>query len=273
MLPMKKKRKNQNTTIMASDLSFIQTLFNPTIDMAAELMNVPTNVVKEWLDQEHLSLVHGDRLTDNAIDFLSKKYLARLHKYFDNCIDSWTDLEENERVLFNKFRRKYGSFILFWVWEWKDLDHKMITRDFKNELEKMAQRAYFPVFCSFEAPTSHGIEAIELDGDNLCFPHSELTENSLLLSTISHSLYYRARIKTRIPNNPVYRDILLEVLQENRFHIFTEESDSNDQIEAISQLFKEKQPQFTIATINGYLRRKNRITNECHKKNKAYCCC
>lgn len=268
---MKKKRKNHDTTIMASDLSFIQTLFNPTIDMAAELMNVPASAVREWLDQEHLSPVYGDGLTDNAIDFLSKKYLARLHKYFDNCMGSWTDLDENERVLFDKFRRKYGSIILFWVREWKDLDHKMIIRDFKNELEKMAHRAYFPDFCSFEAPTIHGIEAIELDGDYLCFPHSELTENSLLLSTISHSLYYRARIKTKIPNNPVYRDILLEVLQENRFHIFTEESDSNDQIEVISQLFKEKQPQFAIATINGYLRRNKKITNECYKENKTYC--
>ena len=82
-----KKRKRNTIAVQFEPLnsSWLDTLFSPTIEMASELMNVPVNVVEEWLTQEHLATDVDGKLSEAAIDFLADKYASRLHRYFDNC--------------------------------------------------------------------------------------------------------------------------------------------------------------------------------------------
>lgn len=223
---MNKRKHNHETLIEAVDLTFLRYSFNPTIGMVAELMGVSTDVIEEWLEQEHITLVYEDRLTDEAIEFLAHKYVARLHRYFINCEESWPVLDDVERDLFNQFKRKYGRTLHFWVKEWKDIDQVFIIKDFKNALEKKAQETFFPDFCFLETPSINGSADFDFQNLDYCFSQVKLTENSILLSAISHSLYYGARLKTKLPAPPICRKISLEIIQENRFHIFTEDSDN-----------------------------------------------
>ena len=243
----------------------------PTIAMAAELMNVSVSVVEEWLSYEHFSLNEEGHLTEEAIDFLADKYVNRLHKYFDNCIASWENLDGNERKLFMQFKSRYGKFYRFHIERWKDIDARRIAKDFKNELENRAHDAYFRSLLGTDYYDQFMViqeVSEQLNRYDYCLTYSE---RSLLLFELSHSLYYGSRLKTNVPERPEYRDILLEILQENRFHIFPVESDSNVLIDAF--LFPiVKQPQLAIAGVFGYCRHKNIFFYESFNKNQTYNC-
>ena len=274
---MRKRRRN-NTTIQFEPLStsWLDTLFSPTIEMAAELMNVPVNVVEEWLAQEHLATDVDGKLSEAAIDFLADKYAFRLHRYFDNCLASWDSLDAKERELFSQFKRKYGKFSHLWRDEWKDIDEKRIVRDFKAELKKKGQDYYFDGiegFEPFEFPSIVVKGYNEIDAYPVYYLDVEPRERSVLLFSISHSLYYGSRIKTRIPDQPEHRDIVLEILQENRFHIFTGESEDNVKIDAISSSTNVNQPQLAIVPVFGYPRHKNTSLYESTNEIKTYFSC
>lgn len=273
-----KKRKRNNLSVHLEPLSasWLDTLFNPTVEMAAELMNVPVNVVEEWLAQEHLAADVDDKLSEAAIDFLADKYASRLHRYFDNCLVSWDTLDAKERELFSQFKRKYGKLYHLWKDEWKDIDEKRIVKDFKAELKKKGQDYYFDGiegFEPFEFPSIVVQGFYEIDAYPVYYLDAEPGERRVLLFSISHSLYYGSRIKTRIPARPEHRDIVLETLQENRFHIFIGESEDNVQIEAISSSTNANQPQLAIVPVFGYPRHKNNLSHEIFDKNKAYFSC
>ena len=267
------KKKKQNTTLHFEPIT---ALFNPTIEMAAELMGISKSVVEEWLAQEHLNLVWENKLSDKALDFLAKKYVSRLRRYFINCQKSWADMDQEDRALFREFIGKYGRFFFFWVKDWKDIDTKRIERDFKKELLNKAAEAYFQDFTPYKLSpiiiedTSRPQEFSIYD----YLYHSVYTERPSLLTAVSHSLNYRARIKTHIPAPPEHRVIFLEILQEYRFHIFTGESDSDDIIEAYLSSTKLNLPWLVIASVFGSPRHKNKEYHErLFKKNKTYCCC
>ena len=274
---MKKRRRN-NTTVQFEPLStsWLDTLFSPTIGMAAELMNVPVNVVEEWLAQEYLATDVDGKLSEAAIDFLADKYASRLHRYFDNCLASWDTLDAKERELFSQFKRKYGKFSHLWRDEWKDIDEKRIIKDLKAELKKKGLDNYFAEFEGFEPFEFPSIVVKgynEIDAYPVYYLDAEPRERSVLLFSISHSLYYGSRIKSIIPAKPEHRDIVLEILQENRFHIFTGESEGNVQIDAISSFVNVNQPQLAIVPVFGYPRHKNILPHEIFDKNKAYLSC
>lgn len=263
------KRKKQNTS---QSIELFASLFNPTIEMAAELMGVSSSVVEEWLAQEHLSLVWENKLSDKALDFLAQKYVSRLHRYFINCKKSWAEMDAEDRALFREFTSKYGRFIFFWAKEWKDINTKRIERDFKKELRDKAVETYFHDITPY---TFSPIEIEELSRsqdsslyEHLCSP--VYIERPSLLTVISHNLYFRARIKTHIPSPPELRHIFLEILQENRFHIFTGESEDNVIIDANSSSKNVNQPQLAIVPVFGYYRHKNNVLYE---KNKVDLCC
>lgn len=273
-----KKRKRNNLSVQLEPLSasWLDTLFNPNVEMAAELMNVPVNVVEEWLAQEHLAADVDDKLSEAAIDFLADKYASRLHRYFDNCLVSWDTLDAKERELFSQFKRKYGKLYHLWKDEWKDIDEKRIVKDFKAELKKKGQDYYFDGiegFEPFEFPAIVVKGYNEIDAYPVYYLDAEPGERRVFLFSISHSLYYGSRIKTRIPARPEHRDIVLETLQENRFHIFIGESEDNVQIEAISSSTNANQPQLAIVPVFGYPRHKNNLPHEIFNKNKAYFSC
>lgn len=248
-------------------------LFSPTTEMAAELMNVPVSVVEEWLEQE-LLIVNGDNsLSETAIDFLAAKYVSRTHRYFDNCVASWDTLDPKERTLFSQFKRKYGKFFRFRIDEWKDIDAKRIAADFKAELEEMGLNDFLDGFGSFPFRAVAISEPNRIDADLILSLSLERSQRSVILFSISHSLYFGSHLKTRIPAAPGHRDIVLEILQENRFHIFTGESEDNVQIDAISLLFNVNQPQLAIVPVFGYQRRQNNYSHEYHYKNKTHLGC
>ncbi len=255
----KKKHKNYASSLEHFRMSWIDSLFSPTISMAAELMNVPVNAVEEWLAKEHLEIVENDRLSEAAIDFLAKKYASRIHKYFDNCKTSWDTLDIKERQLFSQFKRKYGKFYRIRINEWKDIEVQHIIRDFKEELKQKGRDAYFEQFEPFSFPTiivssAEDVSDFSFSGDLV--PR----ERGILLYAISHSLYYGSRIKTKIPARPGHRNIILEILQQNRFHIFTGESEDNVPIDAIK--IPINQPQLAIVPVFGYRRHKNKYFHE-----------
>lgn len=266
-------KKKQNTT--TSFIEPISAFFNPTIEMAAELMGVSISVIEAWLDQERLKLVWGNKLSDKALNILAQKYVSRLHRYFINCKKNWSDMDEEDRDLFREFTIKYGRFFFFWVTDWKDINTKRIESDFKRELKNKAAEAYFQDF------TPHSLSPILIEETsrhqepsfyNYLYPAN--TERTSLLTAISHSLYYRARIKTQIPSPPEHQEIFLEILHEYRFHIFTRESDSDDVFEAFLSFPKLNQPRSVIANVFGFPRHKNKEFHErLFKKNKAYICC
>lgn len=264
-----KKRKNKDTGAIQEfkAFSFIS-LFNPTIDVAADLMNVSVTVVEEWLSRENLLLDEEDHLTEEAIDFLSQKYVERLHKYFDNCLTAWDYLDDKERVLFDEFKSKYGKFFRRHIVKWDDIDVNRIAKDFRQELGSKAYNAYFD-----------GFEAIDFSEQIIaaqevvpCIFRDNYTkyERGIFLYELSHSLYYGSRIKTKVPKIPESRHIVLEILQENRFHIFSGESDSNALIDAILSSYV-KQSQLAIASVFGYLRHKNSRFYGAINKTKTHC--
>lgn len=262
---MKRTRNNKPTHYIEHSIFSWETLFKPTIEMAAEIMNVSTCVIKEWLDQENCTFIN-DRLDDSAIDFLAKKYVVRLHRYFDNCTHNWKDLDDKDRDLFNEFRTRYSKNFFIRASEWKAIDYRRIERDFKDELESKAYDAFF---------AGHNIIKFELLQSDITTAYKtnvvKAKDERVLLYLISHNLYYLSRKKTTIPIRPEYRDIVIEILIENRFHIFSGESDSNVLIDAMFHLFV-KQPLLAIADVFGYTRHKNTTSHDYFKKEKAYCC-
>lgn len=258
---MRKKKDLPAMTFEGYNNVFIEALFNPTVDMAAEVMNVPASTIVEWLAQEHYPIVGGDRLSDKAIDFLASKYVSRLHTYFDNCMSSWDSMDSDERDLFNQFRIRFGHSFYFWVNKWKDIDRKSLIRYFKSELAKKADEA----FCAEFSVTGTFSSLVFVDSpehSDIWYLLSEPVRLSGVLTAISHSNYYGIRIKTELPLAPDYRDILLEILQENRFHIFTGDADSDGSFDAILNRDSLKQPQIAIAPVFGYSRHKNAFHDE-----------
>lgn len=264
---MKRTRNNKPTHYIEHSIFSWETLFKPTIEMAAEIMNVSTCVIEEWLVQESYTVI-DNRLDDSAIDFLAKKYASRLHRYFDNCVHNWKDLDDKDRDLFNEFRTRYSKFFFRRTSEWKDIDHRRIERDFRNELESKARDAFFERYDSIRLK---GIDELLQSDITVAYENIVKDKNErILLYRISHNLYYSSRRKTTIPVRPEYRNIVIEILIENRFHIFSGESDSNVLIDAMKHLFV-KQPRLAIANVFGCTRHKDKISNE--KEIQTYCCC
>ena len=231
---MKRKRNIKPTHYIEHSIFSWEALFNPTIEMAAEIMNVPKSVVAEWLNQENYTII-DERLDDSAIDFLAKKYVVRLHRYFDNCTHNWKDLDDKDRDLFNEFRTRYGKFFFRRASEWKDIDQRRIERDFRNELESKARDAFFEKYDSIRLK---GIDELLQSDITVAYENIVKVKNErILLYRISHNLYYSSRRKTTIPVSPEYRDIVIEILIENRFHIFSGESDSNVLIDVCLSTF------------------------------------
>lgn len=257
-----RKKENLSTGIFEGyNRALIEAIFNPTVDIAAEIMNVPTSTIVEWLTQEHYSLVGGNRLSDKAIDFLAAKYVSRLHRYFDKCMASWDSMDSKERDLFNQFRVRFGHTFPFWVNKWKDIDKKSLIRFFKSELAKKAEVA----FCAEFSVTGSNSSLVFVDSpvqSDIWYPLFESARVSGLLTAISHSYYYGIRIKTALPSAPDYRNITLEILQENRFHIFTGDADSDGSIDAVLNQESLKQPQIAIAPVWDYSRHKNALLHE-----------
>lgn len=246
-------------------------LFTPTIEMAAELMNVSPTVIKEWLSCENYPLESNGHLSKDTIDFLARKYVDRLHKYFDNCLAIGEDLDGKERVLFTQFKSKYGKRYRFHIEKWSDIDVRRISKDFIIEIENKALDAYFQNVGLECIDFTDSIIAAQESAPFSSFPFGCLnnSERTPLLSELSHSLYYGSRLKTKIPARPGYRNIVLEILQENRFHIFTGESDSNALIDAFLSS-NVKQPQLAIASVFGCLRHKNKRIHDTYFQNQAY---
>lgn len=266
------KKKKQNTTLHFEPIT---ALFNPTIEMAAELMGVSKSVVEEWLAQEHLDLVWENKLSDKAIDFLSKKYVSRLHRYFVNCKNSWENMDAKDRDLFHEFVSQYGKTFYFWVREWKDINSEKIERDFKRELQSKAAESYFQDFTPYDISSIIVDTTVAHEFSVYDFLYTEVKrERPSLLYSISRSLYYVARIKTRIPITPEFRNIFLEILQEYRFHIFTGESESDDIIEAYLSSNKLNLPRLVIASVFGSPRHKNKeLYERDYNQDKTYCRC
>lgn len=246
-------------------------LFRPTIEMAAELMNVSASVVEEWLSRVCFSMDAQGRLSEIGIDFLAKKYINNLHKYFDNAMLSWDNMESEERDLFVQFKAKYGKIFRFHVEKWKDIDVNRIEKDFRKELDDKAFDALYYELGFIDTRKYQTISAQEIYALRDSLDAFTRSERVPLLYLLSHSLYYATRINTRIPIRPECRDIILEILQENRFHIFSGESDSNVLIDAFLSS-KVKQPQLAIASVFGYTRHKNNRFNETHYQNQTYSC-
>ena len=263
-----RKRNSRNTDVQEfKPFSFIS-LFRPTIDMAADLMNVSIDVVKEWLHRENLSSSQEDDiLTEEAIDFLAEKYVGRLHKYFDNCIAYEDSLGSREQSLFDEFKAKYGKFYRRYIDKWDDIDTKKIAKDFKQELNNKTYDAFFGEF-DISNLTDQVILAQELS--NHIYEDGGIHQGErVFLYEISRSIYYGSRLKSKAPKDPEYRNIVLEILQENRFHIFSEESDSNALIDAILSSYV-KQPQLAIASVFGYRRHKNVGHHDNNHQSKTY---
>lgn len=269
----KKPQKYSLEDIRLNSTKQLDLFFNPTIKMAADLMNVSVSVVSEWLGQEQLITEGDDKLSDDAIIFLSEKYVSRMHRYFDNCVASWDFLDTTERSLFSQFKRRYGKFFHLSIEEWGDIDTRRIAGDFIDELLEISHDVYLEGFEPFHFPriTVRGYNRLDTRLD--LYLHSESKGRSYLLFSISHSLYYGSRLKTRIPATPGHRDIVLEILQENRFHIFTGESEDNVQIDAISLFFNVNQPQLAIVPVFGYQRRKSNNKHEGFHENQTHFCC
>ena len=265
-----KKRKNKDTGAIQEfrPFSFIS-LFMPTIDVAADLMNVSVTVVEEWLSRENLLLDDEDQLTEDAIDFLSQKYVDRLHKYFDNCLTAWDHLDNKERVLFEEFKSKYGKFFRRHIEKWDDIDVKRIAKDFRQELSSKAYNAYFNGFEAIDFAEKI-IAAKEVEPYIFSDNYTKY-ERGVLLYELSHSLFYGARIKTKVPRIPESRHIVLEILLENRFHIFSGESDSNALIDAFLSSYV-KQPLLAIASVFGYLWHKNSRFYENYYQTQTHYC-
>ena len=263
------KKSMSTGTLEGYNCVLIEAIFNPTVDMAAEIMNVPASTIVEWLSQEHYPIVGGDRLSNKAIDFLASKYVSRLHTYFDNCMSSWDSMDLHERDLFDQFRIQFGHTFPFWVNKWKDIDKKSLIRYFRSELAKKADEA----FCAeFNVAGSYS-SLIFVDSPVLsdrCYPIFEPVRISGLLTALSHSIFYGIRIKTELPSAPDYRNILLEILQENRFHIFTGDADSDGSFDAFLNRDSLKQPQIAITPVFGYSRHKNALL---HEKVPINSCC
>lgn len=261
-----KRHVKQRGQIEVEGLTVLDSLFTPTIEMAAELLNVSADLIKEWLVNNELELDAKGHLSESAIEFLSGKFVKRLHKYFDNCVSAGENLGDEEQALFKQFKGKYGKFYRIRINKWGDIDTHRIARDFKNELKRKAVSAFYDNFEAFEFPEVVLSKAIPLESVANQDPQTRL---SLLLHSIPHSLYFGSRIKTKIPTRPESRNIVLETLQENRFHIFSGESDSNALIDATPTL-QVKQPQLAIANVFGYTRRKNNRSHETRNKTQAY---
>lgn len=250
-----------------SDKEDIIAMFNPTVEMASELMNVPEATIQTWLTQEHYPVVGDGHLTNEAIDFLATEYVSHLHTYFDTCILSWDIMDKDERRLFDKFRRRFSNPFFSLVTEWKDIDTQSIARVFVAELFFKAFKAFSLEFDHYLSDHFTRIKSILSDLEPI-----EMENVSELISVISHSCYYgtRVKVKTKLPTAPDYRNILLEILQENRFHIFSGETEFHGLFEAILNYHHLKQPQIAIAPVFGYPRHKNTVS---HEKDKAYRCC
>ena len=266
---MMKRENNVNGALQEfKPFSFIS-LFGPTIDMAADLMNVSVNVVEEWLSRENLSLDEDEHLTEDAIDFLAEKYVNRLHKYFDNCLASLDNLDSKEQAIFEDFKSKYGKFYRRHINKWGDIDAKRIAKDFRQELSTKAYSAFFDGFEVIDF--SKQILAVQEVVPRIYWDNYTQYERGVLLYELSHSLYYGSRLKTKVPRIPEYRHIVLEILQENHFHIFSGESDSNALIDAFLSSYV-KQPQLAFANVFGYLGHKNARFNEFFYQNKTCHC-
>lgn len=267
---MKKKGRKKTEGRIEPFIISWETLFNPTIEMAAELINAPVCIVEEWLVQGSFSITDGI-LSSKAIDFLAKKYVTRLHRYFDNCIQNWKSLDADEQKLFNEFRFKYSKLFVIRATKWNDIDHRCIERDFKNELNNKAREAFFE---GFDNPNFPGVFEVLKSNDVYSVSDIEccrVKSDAKLLYCISHSFYYISKRKTAIPARPGFRNMVLEILIENRFHIFSGESDSNVLIDVCLSTYV-KQPLLAIADVFGYTRHKNTTSHDQFKKEKAYCC-
>ncbi len=266
-----KKRKNKDTRTIQEfkPFSFIS-LFGPTIEMAADLMNVSAKVVEDWLSKENIPLDDKGHLTEEAIGFLADKYVNRLHKYFDNCLASWNNLNSKEQVLFEELKSKYGKFYRRHIEKWDDIDAKRIAKDFRQELNSKGYNAYFDGFEAIDFSDQIIAAQEVVVHPRIYFDAYTISESGVILYELSHSLYYGSRIKTKVPRIPDHRNIVLEILKENHFHIFSGESDSNALIDAFLSSYV-KQPQLAIASVFGYCRHKNNRLHETIDKTKTHC--
>lgn len=239
-------------------------IFRPTVWKASELMNVGSDVIFDWLEQAQIHIDNDDRLSIEAVDVLSRKYVAKMQRYFQNCLDTFTDMSAEDHRTFAEFNAKYGK-TFHHVREWKDIDVKRIEKDFKQELQSSAFNDLFGTIECFaiddyievrEAPCIYGYEI-----------YSSRPTTADILYSISRSILFNTHLRDKVPDSPLRRDICIETLYENRFHIFVDDSDDNGQIEArFTTTHKLFQPQIANIVNCGITRLQNIEYYGCQNK-------
>lgn len=224
----------------------IESLFLPSVDTAAEQMAISKEVIYEWLGQAQIP-VEDDKLSKEAVDLLAGKYVEKLRRYYQNCTESFSNLPPEEIALFLEFTSKYGKAFRK-VRKWNDIDTRRIEKDFKRTLEYAAMEEFLEVhgYCT----AIEGVTFLEkgptianqrLSYKNLiCATISD--RPTMLIFTISHSSPYCAHLKPKIPKLPHCRDVIIEYIIENRFHIFVDDSDLSGKAEVSLSKLKFNQP-------------------------------
>ena len=268
---MKRKKKraiSESKTELFSPFSF-ESLFRPTVKMAAELMNIRTSVIYEWLEQAQINIYPDDKLSPEAVDLLVAKYLEKTKRYFQNCIETVSEMDADDFHLFSEFISKYRKPFRS-AKKWDDINVYRIEKDFRNELQSKALDDYFHISDAIVISEYSVVKEVDIFGHEI-YPSRPVNTPSVLFR-ITRSYQYNTVSRSKIPKKPLRRNILREILLENRFHIFVDESDHNGQFEASFTYLKLNQPQVAIGDC-GTQRLQHIEFNEDKKTSPTHCCC
>lgn len=230
IIKMKRKKKK---TISESEIECFtpfsfESLLRPTVKMAAEVMNVRSSVIYEWLEQAQIS-INDDKLSSCAVDLLVEKYIERTKRYFLNCLDSVSEMSAEDYRLFLKFTSKYGKPFRS-TNKWENINVKRIEKDFRDELKDKVYDEFFHITEVIDLKNI--LVAEEIDIYEYDFYPKRASDSNSLLYHISRSYLYNTILHSRVPKKPQQRDILRVILLENRFHIFVDDSDHSGQFDA-----------------------------------------
>lgn len=268
-----KMREKKKKTISESEIECFtpfsfESLFRPTVKMAAKLMDIRTCVIYEWLEQAQIS-INDDKLSSCAVDLLVEKYIERTKRYFLNCLDSVSEMSVEDYRLFMEFISKYRKPFRS-AKKWDDINVYRIEKDFRNELQSKALDDYFHIADAIVISEYSVVKEVDIFGYEI-YPSRPANTPSVLFR-ITRSYQYNTVLRSKIPKKPLRRNILREILLENRFHIFVDESDHNGQFEASFTYLKLNQPQVAIGDC-GTQRLQHIRFNEDKKTIPTHCCC
>lgn len=222
----------RQVNICAIDSSSIEEIFEemtyqclPTVEMAADLLGVPTSTIDSFLEINGAKVYHKCYLSKQAVDLIAQKHIEHTKIFFENCLKHFDNLSSRELELYNTILRRYKK-PFHSVKSWKDINVSRIENDFKDELYECAQEKLHSIFA---------IQVIEQYDRIGCHRrYSAKHERTCFLRELRNDLFYHARfieplIFSSIPNGILTIAFILS----HRFHIFSSGSDS----EALPEFF------------------------------------